>query len=68
MNDEIMHEVHAIKDGLAKKYGNDLKALLASLTANEAKLATAGFEIIAAPAMGAFLASSTLQRTRFIHR
>lgn len=68
MNDEIMQEVHVVKDALAKKYGHDLKALLALLTENEAQLASAGFRIIPAPVSSALLASSALQRSRLVRR
>ncbi len=68
MNDEIMQEVHAIKDALAKKYGHDLNALLVNLTENEAKLASAGFRIVPAPVSGVQLAGSALQRSRLVRR
>ena len=68
MNDEIIAEVHAIKDAIGLKYADNLDALVEELKRGEAELKAAGVSIIAPPAAPASLPNSAFQRTRFAHR
>ena len=68
MNDEIMMEVHAIKDSIAAKYGNNLDALFKEIQLGEARLKAAGILVLAPPANPTNLSSTALQRTRFARR
>jgi hypothetical protein len=68
MTDEIMMEVHAIKDAIGDKYGNNLGALFKEIQLGEAKLKAAGVHILAPPANSKSLPSTALQRTRFARR
>ncbi|SBT07918.1 conserved hypothetical protein [Candidatus Accumulibacter aalborgensis] len=68
MNDEIIAEVHAIKDAIGLKYAENLDALFEELKRGEAELRAAGVTIIAPPLDPASLPTSALQRTRFAHR
>jgi hypothetical protein len=68
MTDEIMKEVHAIKDAIGEKYGNNPSALFAEIQLGEARLKAAGVQILAPPVNPASLPSTALQRTRFAHR
>ena len=68
MNDEIMAEVHAIKDAIAAKYHNNLDALFNEIQLGEARLKAAGIKVLAPPANSSNLTSTALQRTRFAQR
>lgn len=68
MTDEIMMEVHAIKDAIGAKYGDNLDALLKEMQLGEARLKAAGVQILAPPANPTNLPTTALQRTRFAHR
>jgi hypothetical protein len=68
MTDEIMREVHAIKDAIGAKYGNDLDALFNEIQLGEARLKAAGVQILPPPANPKGLPNTALQRTRFAHR
>ena len=68
MTDEIMMEVHAIKDAIGAKYGNDLDALFKEIQLGEARLKAAGVQILPPPANPTNLLNTALQRTRFAHR
>ena len=68
MTDEIMMEVHAIKDAIGTKYGNNLDALFKEIQLGEARLKAAGVQVLAPPADPINLPSTALQRTRFAHR
>lgn len=68
MSDEIIAEVHAIKDAIGLKYADNLDALFEELKRGEAELKAAGVSIVAPPVTSASLPSSALQRTRFAHR
>ncbi len=68
MNDEIMAEVHAIKDAIGLKYADDLGALFAELRRGEAELKAAGVLVVEPPPDPAALPNSPFQRTRFAHR
>jgi hypothetical protein len=65
MTDEIMMEVHAIKDAIGAKYGNNLDALFKEIQLGEAKLKTAGAQVLAPPVNPTNLSNTALQRTRF---
>ena len=68
MTDEIMMEVHAIKDSIGIKYGKNLDALFKEMQLGEAKLKAAGVQILAPPANPENLPNTALQRTRFARR
>jgi len=68
MTDEIMMEVHAIKDAIAAKYGNNLDALLKEIQLGEAKLKAAGIQVLDPPVNLTNLPVTALQRMRFAHR
>ena len=68
MNDEIIAEVHAIKDAIGLKYADNLGALFEELRRGEAELKAAGVVVIDQPLDPAGLPNSALQRTRFAHR
>ncbi|MEA3644028.1 MAG: hypothetical protein VBE63_29505 [Lamprobacter sp.] len=68
MTDEIMMEIHAIKDEIGAQYGNDLDALFKEIQDGEARLKAAGFQVLAPPVDLKPVPHSVLQRTRFIHR
>jgi hypothetical protein len=50
MTDEIMMEVHAIKDTIGIQYGNDMDALFKEIQLGEARLRAAGVQVLAPPA------------------
>ncbi len=68
MTDEIMMEVHAIKDAIGAKYGNNLDALFKEIQLGEARLKAAGVQVLAPPVNTTNLPNTALQRTRFAHR
>ncbi len=68
MTDEIMREVHAIKDAIGAKYGNNLEALFKEIQLGEARLKAAGIQVLAPPLNPTNLPTTALQRTRFAHR
>jgi hypothetical protein len=68
MTDEIMMEVHAIKDAIGAKYGKNLDALFKEIQLGEAKLKAAGVQVLAPPVNPTNLPSTALQRTRFARR
>jgi len=68
MTDEIMMEVHAIKDAIAAKYGNNLDALLKEIQLGEARLKAAGIQVLDPPVNLTNLPVTALQRMRFAHR
>ena len=68
MADEIMQEVHAIKDAIGTQYGNDSAALFKEIQLGEARLKAAGVQVLAPPINPANLPSTALQRTRFNRR
>ncbi|MBK7674211.1 MAG: hypothetical protein IPJ27_05270 [Candidatus Accumulibacter sp.] len=68
MTDEIMMEVHAIKDAIGVKYGNNLDALFKEIQLGEARLRAAGVRVLAPPVNPANLPNTALQRTRFARR
>lgn len=66
MNDEIISEIRLIKDDIAAKFNYDLRALFEDLKQGEAKLLAKGIQLIPPPIDT--IASSALQRNRFVHR
>ncbi len=68
MTDEIMMEIHAIKDAIGVKYGNNLDALFKEIQLGEARLKAAGARVLAPPVNPENLPSTALQRTRFARR
>ena len=68
MNDEIMTEVHAIKDALSERFQGDVQAMLAEIKKGEEELRACGFKFVSPPENPAALPHSALQRNRFAHR
>lgn len=64
--DEIITEVHAIKDSIGLQYGNDLAALFRAIKLGESELKAGGAEIVAPPTEATQMTPSALQRTRFL--
>ena len=62
MNDEIITEVRAIKDGIGAKFNYDLRALFEEIKRGEAELQAKGVPLIPPPADPASLSNSALQR------
>jgi len=67
MIDEIMMEVHAIKDAIGAKYGTDLDALFKEIQRGEAQLKAADIQVLEPPVDLTSLPNTALQRTRFAH-
>lgn len=68
MTDEIIAEVHAIKDAIGAKYADNPNALFEELKRGEAELKSVGVPIISPPTAPAPFTSSAYQRNRFAHR
>ena len=68
MTDEIIAEVHAIKDALSKRFEGDARAILEDIKIGEAELRALGFKFVAPPENPSLLPSSPFQRNRFAHR
>jgi len=51
MTDEIMMEVHAIKDEIGVKYANNLDGLFKEIQLGEARLKAAGVQVLAPPSI-----------------
>jgi len=68
MSDEIITEVHAIKDAIGAEFNYDLRALFKDIKQGEAELQAKGIQLIAPPPNPTSLPSSALQRTRFARR
>lgn len=64
MTDEIMREVHAVKDAIGARYGHDIKALLEAIKRGEEQLRASGATLVAPPANPAERPASALQRHR----
>jgi len=64
MNDEIIAEVHAIKDAIGEKFNYDLRALFKEIKRGEAELEAKGIELILPPPLSKNAADFTLQKTR----
>lgn len=67
MTDDIIAEVHAIKDAIGLKYADDLNALIEEFKRGEAALKAAGIVVIDPPPNPESLPHSALQRHRFSH-
>lgn len=68
MFDEIIAEIHAIKDALNARYANAPDRLFEDIQRGEAELRAAGVEILPPPPDVAALPVSVLRRTRFLRR
>lgn len=68
MTDEIMMEIHAIKDAIGAKYGHNLDALFNEIQLGEARLKAAGVRVLSPPVNPANPPHTALQRTRFARR
>ena len=68
MTNEIMREVHPIKEAIGARYGNNPDALFKEIQPGEARLKAAGVQVIAPTANPASLPHTALQRIRFVHR
>ncbi|MCF7995961.1 MAG: hypothetical protein K9L32_10600 [Chromatiaceae bacterium] len=68
MTDDIMMEVHAIKDAMGAEHGYHFDAFFKEIQRGEAKLKAAGFQIVPPPEHPADLSTTALQRMRFARR
>ena len=68
MSDEIMAEVHAIKDKIGAQYAGNAAGLFEDIKRGEAKLRAAGVKILAPPPKSTKSPKSALQRTRYARR
>ena len=68
MTDEIIAEVHAIKDALSKQFKGDARAIFEEIKKGEDDLRARGFEFVSPPESPAELPNSAFQRNRFSHR
>jgi hypothetical protein len=66
MNDEIIVEVRAIKETLAKESGFDIRRIAEEIRKSEVQSKAEGWKHITAPLSP--LPDSAFQRTRFAHR
>ena len=66
MNDEIIEEVHAIKDTIGAKFKYNLKALFEYLKCRQAELQANGVKIVHTPTDSTQRIHSELQKTRVI--
>jgi hypothetical protein len=64
MNDEIIQELHAVKDALAAKFNADLRLIFADIKRGEKELQAAGFVLAQPPANLPDPAGTALQRSR----
>ncbi len=64
MTDEILAEVHSIKDVLAAQHGGDLRSLFAAIKRGEEELLAKGCRVIEPPAHPVHLLGTALQRSR----
>ena len=65
--DEILAEVHRVRDTHAEKFNFDLQAIFEDLKASESKRIAEGHAAIATP-FQLPTSSPALQRTRFVRR
>ena len=68
MNDEIIAEVHAIKDALSKRFEGDVQAIFEEMKKGEEELRACGFKFVSPPENPDGLPISAFQRNRFSHR
>ena len=68
MNDEIIAEVHAVKDALSARFNGDVKAIFEDIQKGEEELRACGFKFASPPENPAELPNSAFQRNRFAHR
>jgi hypothetical protein len=64
--DEIITEVHAVRDAHAAQFNFDVQAIFNDLQASEAKRIAQGHPYVSEP-FAVPLPSAALQRTRFVH-
>lgn len=67
MNDEIIKELHEVKDNLAAEFNYDLRLMFADIKRGEAELIAAGFNLTTPPINPDKLPETALQRIRFPH-
>ena len=68
MNDEIITEVHAIKDALSKRFEGDVQAIFEDIKKGEEELRARGFKFVSPPENSDGVPNSAFQRNRFAHR
>jgi hypothetical protein len=64
MTDEIMREVHAIKDAIGAKYGKNPGELFKEIQLGEARLKASGVEVLAPPSNPVNLPNTALPARR----
>ncbi|MCF8210299.1 MAG: hypothetical protein K9K38_13015 [Rhodoferax sp.] len=68
MTNEILAELHAIKDALSARYVGDVYSILADIKKGEDDLRAKGFKFVSPPAYPAAMVGTAFQRNRFAHR
>jgi hypothetical protein len=68
MTDEIMQELHSIKDSIGLKYAQNREELYKQIQIGEARLKAAGVLILPPPTDDEPPSFTALQRTRFSRR
>nr|VFK06275.1 MAG: hypothetical protein BECKLPF1236A_GA0070988_1000218 [Candidatus Kentron sp. LPFa]VFK36335.1 MAG: hypothetical protein BECKSD772F_GA0070984_10019 [Candidatus Kentron sp. SD]VFK65116.1 MAG: hypothetical protein BECKUNK1418G_GA0071005_105711 [Candidatus Kentron sp. UNK]VFK22385.1 MAG: hypothetical protein BECKLPF1236B_GA0070989_13073 [Candidatus Kentron sp. LPFa]VFK23567.1 MAG: hypothetical protein BECKLPF1236C_GA0070990_1000625 [Candidatus Kentron sp. LPFa] len=68
MNDEIMTDLHGIKDAISEEFHFDMRALFEDIKRGEAELRATGVRLVPPPADPEKTTYTTLQRTRFARR
>nr|VFJ44457.1 MAG: hypothetical protein BECKDK2373C_GA0170839_100816 [Candidatus Kentron sp. DK] len=68
MNDEIMTELHGIKDAIGAQFHFDMRALFEDIKRGEAELQAKGARLVPPPANPDKTTYTPLQRTRFARR
>ncbi len=68
MNDEIIEEVRAIKDAIGARFNYNLRAAFEEIKRGESELRAKGIHLVPPPGNPSELASTPLQRTRFLRR
>ena len=68
MNDEIIDEVHSIKDAIGEKFNYNLRTLFEEIKRGEAESQAKGMKLISPPVNPAGFPGSALQRGKAINR
>ncbi|MBT8420070.1 MAG: hypothetical protein KJO08_04325 [Gammaproteobacteria bacterium] len=68
MNDEIMNELHGIKDAIGEEFNFDMRALFENIKRGEAELKAQGVRLVSSSVNPEKMPCTILQRTRFGRR
>lgn len=68
MTDEILAEVHTIKNALSKRFERGVHAIFVDIKKGEDELRAQGFRFVLPPVHPAAMAGTAFQRNRFANR